>query len=343
MCPERSLQLPKEEYSNERALLTRIKHSVKKPFDLSKDLLIRAHLYKQEHKQVYVLLLTIHHLVFDGASVFSLIKSLLKNYADLTKGKAIDFHQDLTTYADFINWQQQYLQSTHAETDLAYWRMQLSSNDLPVLKLPVDRHRSKQRNYRGTTYHTNLNSSVTAQLKQYIATQDSSLFVVLLAVYKILLYRYTGQHDLCIGAPTAGRSKQEFAEAIGYFVNMLPIRSQIDGSQSVSRFLEQLKLTVADAIDHGAYPFIRLVNALHASGDASHAQIFRASFALQNFLTTRMQAELQECMQSSFNLEVIESILQEGEFELTLEVIEKPDQLQLHYQCHLQFLLFLVK
>ena len=147
----------------------------------------------------------------------------------------------------------------------------------------MDKPRTRQRNHKGATCQTILSSALTEKLRRYIKEQNISLFVTLLATYKILLYRYTGQHDLCVGVPAAGRPEQEFAEAIGYFINMLVMRSQIDGNQPVSAFMEQLKWVVAEALGHANYPFAKLVRTLEMSRDASHSPVFQAGLTLQSF------------------------------------------------------------
>ncbi|XYJ23387.1 condensation domain-containing protein [Bacillus velezensis] len=146
--------------------------------------------------------------------------------------------------------------------------------------------------------------------------------VVYLAIFKGLLYQYTNQEDVIVGMPTMGRSEAQFESVIGYFINMIAVRSRETGAKSFTAFLKELQLTLAEGLDHAAYPFPALVKELKTERSPAVSPVFQTAFFYQNFFRTEGAEKLAELYQS-LGIEMIEDIHQEGEFELALEVYKK--------------------
>lgn len=310
-------------------ILSRVKARFKQPFDLNGDALMRVDLFIIAPAKA-ILLITVHHIVIDGTAVLTLIEDILSAYALFRQGQkpALSAH-DKPLYFDFIDEEQKWLAGAAGKANLAYWQQQLTG-ELPVLKLPLDKPRAARQTYTGATYLVELPALLTGQLRQLAKAKQTSLFVVLLAVYKTLLHRYTAQTDVIVGIPTAGRYERRFEKAVGYFVNLLPIRSHLDGSHSFSEYLETLKFIVADAMDHARYPFPALVSNLNMQRPDNHAPVFQTTFVLQSFLSLQAQDTLTEAYP---NISLYSELHQEGEDDLGLEVIEhrKTLSLQLSY------------
>jgi polyketide synthase PksN len=185
-------------------------------------------------------LIVIHHLIFDGSSTFPFITGLLNAYQDLVHGRHPEPIAQATGYHDFVEWEQNMLKSKEGEAHLAYWKQQLSG-PLPILELPTDRARSSAQSFKGQVYTCLLAPELSGQLKLFSQFHKVSLSVVFLGIYQGLLYRYTGQEDIIIGMPTIGRPQPRFETPIGYFVNMIAVRSQKVGTGSFTQFIKELQ------------------------------------------------------------------------------------------------------
>jgi polyketide synthase PksN len=172
--------------------------------------------------------------------------------------------------------------SEKGEKHLAYWKEQLAG-ELPLLELPIDKTRPARQTYTGATCSVRLSTELTGQLRHLAKEQGVSLFVLLLGVYKALLCRYTNQGDIIVGVPTLGRPEKRFELVVGYFINMVAMRSTINENHSFSYYLDQLKRTVAYGLGHAVYPFPKLVTQLNLKPDPTHSPVFQTIFVLQNF------------------------------------------------------------
>ena len=219
-----------------------------RPFDLEQGPVLRVNLFTRA-TQDHILLLSIHHIAFDGWSLWMLIKELGELYPTLKAGGQADLPSIKYTYADFVHWQMDMLASNKGEHLLAYWQQQLAG-ELPVLNLPTDHPRPPVQTYQGASVHLFLTEALTQQLKELASTEGTSLYMILLAAYQILLYRYTGQEHILVGSPTTGRTQREFADIMGYFLNMVVLRAVLKGSLTFKDFMEQVRQTVLKALDH---------------------------------------------------------------------------------------------
>jgi amino acid adenylation domain-containing protein len=250
-----------------------------RPFDLTTDPLIRVTLLRFDATE-FVLLLTLHHIVADGWSLGILIRELGCCYTALVEGRSPVLAPLPMQYPDFARWQRQELQGKVLEQQLAYWRHQL--RDLPELQLPSDRPRPTVQTYRGATHLLQISPALTQALEALSQRSGTSLFMTLLAAFQILLYRYTGQADLAIGAPIANRHRSEWEGLIGFFVNSLVLRADLSGNPSFRVLLERVRTTALAAYEHQDLPFEKLVEALDPDRHLSRNPLFQVAFALQN-------------------------------------------------------------
>ncbi|MEH1940520.1 MAG: amino acid adenylation domain-containing protein [Nostoc sp.] len=250
------------------------------PFDLSCEPLWCAKLLRVA-EQEYKLLLTLHHIVADGWSIGVLIEELAALYEAFSSMRPSPLPDLPIQYTDFSYWQQQWLRSDRIQPLLEYWKQQLSG-ELPILNLPIDRPRSPVQTFKGDQAKLVLPPTLTVALKKLSRQEGVTLFMTLLAAFKSLLYRYTGQTDILVGSPTASRNRAEIEPLIGFFVNVLVLRSNLDGELSFRKFLSQVKSTALDAYVHQDLPFEKLVEELQPKRDLSYNPLFQVMFALQN-------------------------------------------------------------
>ena len=250
------------------------------PFNLSTDPLIRIKLLilaKEEH----ILLITLHHIIFDGWSIEVFFKELSELYNAYLEGKEPSLPPLPIQYADFTLWQREWLQGEVLEQQLSYWKQQLA--DIPdLLELPTDKPRPKERLYQGATYQTSFSKEIKDQLNQLSQQHGTSLFMTLLAAFQVLLYRYTGQKDIVVGSPIANRHYKEIEGLIGFFVNTLALRTTFEDHESFTDILNKVKETTLQAYQHQDVPFEQLVDHLNIPRILNRNPVFQVTFTFQN-------------------------------------------------------------
>ena len=254
------------------------REEAQRPFDLTQGPLLRARLLRLQATE-HILLLTLHHIVFDGWSQDIFFQELGLLYEAFAAGKVSPLPELPIQYADFAQWQRQWLQGEVLETQLAYWRKQLSGK-LPILQLPTDRPRPSVQTFSGATYTLSLPKRLTEALKALSDREGVTLFMTLLATFKTLLYRYTGQADILVGMPIANRTRSEIERLIGFFVNTLVLRTDLSGNPTYRELLGRVRETALGAYAHQDLPFERLVETLQPERTLSHQPIFQVMFAL---------------------------------------------------------------
>ncbi len=255
-------------------------------FDLAEDLLLRVKLLQIADRE-WVVLFTMHHIISDGWSMEVLIKEITELYRAFLTGMTSPLKPLPIQYADFAIWQRQQLQGEVLEIELGYWRSKLQG-ELPVIQLPADFPRARVQTFQGAIAQFQLSASVTAKLKTLAHKESATLFMTLLAAFKALLYRYTGQTDLIVGTPIANRNRPEIEGLIGFFVNTLVLRSHLQPDQSFRTFLQQVKTATLEAYDHQDLPFEKLVEDLQPVRDLSHNPLFQVKFRLENLPQQRL-------------------------------------------------------
>ncbi|ACU60866.1 non-ribosomal peptide synthetase [Chitinophaga pinensis] len=259
------------------AYVTRIHQAV---FKLSGFPLLQAGLYKVEEAE-YVFVLNMHHIISDEWSAEVMVEELVSIYDQLSNGQSIELPALPVQYKDYSAWQQAQLQGGQLETAGAYWRNQFADG-IPVLDLPVDNSRPAVKTYAGQTLRMELNKTQLAGLYETGRRNEASLYMTLLASVKGLLYRYTGQSDIVIGSPVAGRNHELLARQLGFYVNTLALRTQFDGRDSFDRLLQAVRQVVLGGFEHQDYPFDRLVEELDVQRDMSRSPLFDVMLVLQD-------------------------------------------------------------
>lgn len=252
----------------------------KTPFDLERDLLLRMKLLRLSERE-NVVLLTMHHIISDGWSINILIEEMSSLYEAFTRGEPSTLEELPVQYADYAIWQRRMLQGELLESHLSYWRRQL--HDSPqVLKLPTDRPRPAVRSGHGRQEAFTLPPKLSAALEALSASEGTTLFMTLLAAFDVLLYRYGGQKDIVLGTNVANRRSTQTEKLIGFFVNMLVLRTDLSGNPTFRELLERVREVTLDAYTHQDLPFEKLVQVLRPERSLSHSLLFQAVFSLQN-------------------------------------------------------------
>lgn len=304
----------------ETALKALIQKWAQTPFTLIGSPLIRAQLVCLTPK-TQVLLLAIHHLIFDGGSVGVLWRELTTLYryfaspnAAMPEPKPLPIQPLPIQYADFALWQRQALQGEAFNRQIAYWQRHLGG-ELPVLALPSDHPRTACLSFQGRRQAIAISKDRTQALKALGQREGATLFMTVLAVFQTLLYRYTGQTDILVGTPTAGRSHSATELLIGCFVNTLVLRAQPQGDISFREFLQQVRRVALEAYAHADVPFATLVEVLQPSRDLSYTPLFQAMLILQAGAMPALESP-------DFQWRVSELDLGAAKFDLTLNVWE---------------------
>ncbi|HLJ33794.1 MAG TPA: amino acid adenylation domain-containing protein, partial [Ktedonobacteraceae bacterium] len=250
------------------------------PFDLARGPLLRVTLLRlapQEH----ILLLTIHHIVFDEWSLEVFGRELSKLYNAYVQGEPSPLPELPVQYADFVLWQREWLQGHALQAHLDYWQEQLRGAPA-VLPLPTDRPRPARQTFHGGTVSFNLSPELSQELKTLSLREGSTLFMTLLAAFTILLARYSGQDDIVVGSPIANRTRVEMENLIGFFVNTLVLRTDISGNATFQEILHRVREVALEAYAHQNLPFEKLVEEISPERDLSRNPLFQIMFVLQH-------------------------------------------------------------
>jgi amino acid adenylation domain-containing protein len=250
------------------------------PFDLEHGPLMRTallHLDETDH----VLLLSIHHIISDGWSMGVLVREAAALYEAEIEGRELALPELPIQYADFAAWQREWLQGDVLGEQLNYWLTQLEGAP-PALELPTDRPRPAIVSYRGGRAEFLVSLEVTERLRELSRGEGATLFMTLVAAFNTLLYRYTGQDDIVIGTPIAGRNRSEIEPLIGFFVNSLVLRTDLSGAPSFRELVARVKEVTLHAYAHQDLPFEKLVEELQPERTLSHHPLFQVVFTMQN-------------------------------------------------------------
>ena len=311
----------------EEELHQAVKAAYERPFDLESGPVMRVSLFKQTETD-RILLVTLHHTACDGWSIWLLVDELRALYPAELAGTPAKLPTPSRSFIDCVEWQNKMLASPEGDRLQKYWEAQLSG-ELPVLNLPTDRTRPPRQTYQGASIPFTLSAELTQQLTALAKAEGVTLYVVLLAAFNVLLHRYTGQEDLLVGSPMAGRSQPEFARIVGDFAGPVVLRSDLSGSPSVKTLLTRTRQTVLGAIAHQDYPFPLVVERVQPRRDPSRSPLFQVMFVLQNPKSFGEMAELLvpstpdvRVNWGGLELEPYEIGQQEGQYDLTLEMVE---------------------
>ena len=295
----------------------------RRPFNLSSGPLIRATLIRVQPLE-HVLLLTMHHIVCDGWSIGVFIREAATLYQSISRGERAELPALPLQYSDYAVWQRD-LVSRHAlDANLDFWKMHLAG-DLPVLGLPSDRPRMPAPTFQGAKCEVAVNPELVASLKAVAQQNGATLFMTLLAAFKALLSRYTGQQDVIIGSPIAGRTRAELETLVGFFVNTLVLRTDLSGDPAFSDLVGRVRETTLGAYANQEVSFEMLVDAVAPERTRSHNPLFQVAFVLQNAPAPTLELP-------GLTVEVKESESGTSKFDLTLVAQETAEGLSLSFE-----------
>lgn len=247
-------------------------------FDLAKGPLLRASLLKLGAAD-FVFLLTMHHIISDAWSLEIFARELNEFYTKLVTGKPHSLPELPVQYADYAIWQREWLSGEVLKRQLEYWKEALAG--LPMVELPTDHARPAVQSFRGAQMQVILPRLLSQALRELSNREGVTLFMALLAAFQTLLYRYTGQEDIVVGVPIAGRNRAEIEHLIGFFVNSLVFRTDISGNPSFRELLSRVHRTALEAYSHQDLPFEKLVDEMQLERDLSRNPLFQVTFQLQ--------------------------------------------------------------
>jgi amino acid adenylation domain-containing protein/non-ribosomal peptide synthase protein (TIGR01720 family) len=288
-------------------------------FDLDRWPLLRCKLLRIDEEE-HLLLLTAHHIVFDGWSFNIFCQELATLYEAFTTKKSLPFPELPIQYVDFAIWQREWLKDDVLEAQMLYWKQQLEGS-VPLLQLPTDL-RSSIKTHRGESQSLLLSKDLTEALKTLSRKEGATLFMTLLAAFKTLLLRYTGQEDILVGSPIAGRNRKELERLIGFFVNTLVLRTSVSSNVSFRELLSRVREVTLGAYVHQDIPLEKLLEELKLKRDLNHNPLFRVWFNMANVVDTSLEL-------SGLSVETISNIETPAKFDLNLYVREQKQAIEL--------------
>ncbi len=268
-------------------------------FDLRRLPLLRACLFKLDDLS-HMLAVTLHHIISDGWSMGLIVKEFASLYNAFVEGRQPLLDPLPVQYADYAVWQRQWLSGQLLDRQLCYWKQQLAG-PLPVLQMPTDRPRPSSQSFKGSSVPLRLKPELTHQLKAMARREGVTLYMLLLAAFYSLLFRYTSQLDIVLGTPVANRALPEVEGLIGFFVNTLAIRVRMELNKSFNQLLGLVREACLGAFSNDDLPFEKLVEELQPDRDPGHTPIFQVMFALQN--TPMPELKLDNLSLELFNAE----------------------------------------
>ncbi|VVQ08059.1 Linear gramicidin synthase subunit B [Pseudomonas fluorescens] len=284
------------------------------PFDLETGPLLRACLVKTAEQEHYFVL-TLHHIVTEGWAMDIFARELSALYEAFVDDRESPLAPLPVQYLDYSVWQRQWLEAGERQRQLDYWTTQLG-REHPLLELPADRPRPPVQSHRGELYRFDLSDDLAAKVRAFNAQNGLTLFMTMTAALATLLYRYSGQTDLRIGAPVANRIRPESEGLIGAFLNTQVLRCRLDGQMSVGELFEQVRHTVIEGQSHQDLPFDHLVEALQPPRSAAYNPLFQVMCNVQRW-------EFQQSRSlAGMTVEYLVNDARATKFDLNLEVTD---------------------
>lgn len=287
-----------------------------RPFELDKAPLMRIELVKIS-EQEYVVVMDMHHIIADGVSTGVLVQE----FHELYEGKSLA--ELKLQYKDYSEWQKDWFNSEGLKTQETYW-LNRFEGEIPVLQLPTDWPRPQVYSFKGNRVQFSCDEQLTRELHQLARDHEATLYMVLLAAYTTLLSRYSGQDDIVVGSPIAGRKHADLQQVIGMFVNTLAMRNYPVAERSFSEFLGEVKENALQAYENQDYPLDELINKLHVSRDRSRNALVDTMFVLQNLELERTSGQ----QWGDLHVEPYETELPIAKFDLTLAAVEQNGRIE---------------
>jgi NRPS condensation-like uncharacterized protein len=266
-------------YKHVEALQKYIQQLINEPFDLSRDYMVRASLIGL-NDQEHVLVVTMHHIASDAWSLPIIIGELMELYAAYSEDRPARLAPLQIQYADYAVWQRNFLQGEVLDKKIDYWKNKLE--EVVPLQLPTDYARPAVRSSRGASLELTIEKKLSDQIQMLCQQQGTTLYMTLLAAFNVLLHKYSGQQDICVGTSIANRSQQEVERLIGFFVNTLALRSEVKSELSFTEFLQQVRSSTMEAYEHQDVSFEKVVETVVKERDVSRSPLFQVMLVLKN-------------------------------------------------------------
>jgi len=257
-----------------------VREEAQRPFDLTKGPLLRVTVVRLGGED-QLLLIMMHHIVSDGWSMWVIVRELAALYGAYRGGRDSPLEELPIQYADYALWQREWLQGEVLQGQLQYWRKQLAGAPA-ALQLPTDHPRPAVASYRGASVDFELGEDLSRALARLSRESGCTLYMVLLAAFQVLLSRWSGQEDIVVGSPIAGRTHRELEGLVGLFLNALPLRTRLTGNPSFLELLGRVREMTLEAYAHQELPFEKLVAELQPQRDLARQSIFQVDFSFQN-------------------------------------------------------------
>ncbi|MEJ6982611.1 condensation domain-containing protein, partial [Pedobacter sp. P351] len=268
-----------QQFEGGEGLQNYIKGKTRQPFNLSEDSMLKALLIRLGNEE-HVIALTMHHIASDAWSTPILVREVVELYDSYIHGRAATLTTQPLQYTDYVLWQKGFLQGKVLEKKLNYWKEKLA--DLSPLDLPADYGRPSVRTARGASSAFSISPEILKGLKQLSQAYGATLYMTLLAAFKVLLYRYTGQQDICVGTSIAGRPQKDLEGLIGFFVNTLALRDELRGQMSFHELLAEVRSTLLEAYSNQEVPFEKVVDSVVKERDSARNPLFEVMLVLKN-------------------------------------------------------------
>lgn len=256
----------------------RLEEEAFRSFNLSEEPVIKVNLFRRS-PQDQILLLTFHHIAFDGWSFWLLLNELSVLYKSAHSGANVTLPPIGFQYVDYVGWQALMLSTPESERLSRYWQQELGA-EFPVPNIPTSSSRSLAKTHEGDSYAFTLSKDLSRRLRQICSAERTTLYVLLLAAFQALLHKYTGQSEIVVGSPVAGRSQPEFESVIGCFMNPVGLRSTASGNHRFKDFMRQVREKVSKALDHQDYPSHLLSEQSRRARVANRADLFPVMFTM---------------------------------------------------------------
>ncbi|MGK7942438.1 MAG: amino acid adenylation domain-containing protein [Crocosphaera sp.] len=314
---------------NQQELDEWIDQEADRPFDLETGPVLRVHLltnvsHNNEQKTTgAILLITAHHIAVDFWSLEILVKELCELYQTLKGGSAASLAPLNYQYADYIQWELKTLASPEGQKGWHYWQNKLSG-ELPVLNLPTDKPRPPVQSYRGTSYSFEIDKELSWSLKKLAQGNGVTLYMTVLTAFQVLLHRYSGQQDILIGSPLVGRSRSEWEQIVGYFVNPVVLRCDLSENPSFEQLLPKTRRLVLEALEYQNFPFPLLVERLQPVRDPSRSPLFQVAFIWDK----QRQPKDNDVNQTKLITQTLASEQRGSDFDLSLTIFETDGSLR---------------
>ena len=294
-----------------------IDEEVHTPFDLEKGPLFRSVLLQKSNSE-FIFILNMHHIISDGWSVGLILRDL----SSLYNGSSSDSGKDIApvSYLAFSSWQRTLSDKNHYEYQLDYWKNQLRDQP-PVLNLPTSKRRPSKRSYRGSTINIGLPKDIVKLLNEWSLKENSTLFMTLLAAFKVIMMRFSSEKDISVGIPVSNRTLPEVEEVVGLFLNTLVIRSKVDDELTFGEFLREVKQTTLNAYSNQDVPFELVVKHVSQGRNLSYTPLFQVMFNFQKEMQSKLDFEL-------LSIEALPLNQKLAKFDLTFSLEEKHEEIK---------------